>query len=317
MDFWRTVLVLFRRWYITVPAFAMTLGLAGAAYSAVPVQYQSVSVLVLTTPLSGGTESTQPDRPNPVTNPLMNFAQGLALTASIVIQQLNTGESARTVGVAPGDTTSYLVTNGSTNPELLQTGPFIFVQGTGASPEAAQDIAERVSALAAVVLAQRQTEVDAPPSTHINVQVVVPPVAGVPLKGSRMRAAAAAGALAGLASLVAVYGFESLMTHRRRRRAEKAEQAAKAAKAAKAAEGGRSTMTRDGFGVVAAGVSRRSTDLDPTQRNHVAPDGASRAPHRVNGTAPAPTAGAVDVLEGPDEVDGNGAGRATRDQTEE
>jgi hypothetical protein len=126
-----------------------------------------------------------------------------------------------------------------------------------------------------------------------------------------MRAAAAAGALAGLASLVAVYGFESLMTHRRRRRAEKAEQAAKAAK------DGRSTMTRDGFGVVAAGVSRRSTDLDPTRRNRVAPDGASRAFQRVNGSAPAPTAGAVDLLEGPDEVDGNGAGGATRNQTEE
>ena len=61
MDFWRTVLVLFRRWYITVPAFFATLGVAAAAYSAVPVQYESGSVLVLTTPLSGGTEATHTD----------------------------------------------------------------------------------------------------------------------------------------------------------------------------------------------------------------------------------------------------------------
>ena len=44
MDFWRTVMVLFRRWYITVPAFFLTLGAApAAAYSVVPVQYQSGS----------------------------------------------------------------------------------------------------------------------------------------------------------------------------------------------------------------------------------------------------------------------------------
>ena len=61
MDFWRTVLVLFRRWYITVPAFVATLGLAGAAYSAVPIQYESGSVLVLTTPLTGGTQATRRD----------------------------------------------------------------------------------------------------------------------------------------------------------------------------------------------------------------------------------------------------------------
>jgi hypothetical protein len=309
MDFWRTVLVLFRRWYITVPAFVATLGLAGAAYSVVPVQYQSVEVLVLTTPLSGGTESTQPNHPNPVTNPLMNFEQSLALTASIVIQQLNSSESARILGVTPGDTTSYLVNNGSTNPELLQTGPFIFVQGNGASPEAAQDIADRVSDLAVDVLAQRQTELNAPESTHINVEVVVPAVAGQPLTGSPMRAAAAAGALAGLASLVAVYGFESLMTHRRRRRAEKAEQA----RAEK--EASSSATAPAAADVVEVGGSRRSTGLAPSRRNGFAPDGASAAHHRVNGTASATSAGAVGVLENPDDDDGAGARNPTTEES--
>ena len=54
MDFWRTVVVLFRRWYITLPAFFATLGVAAAAYSAVPVQYESGSVLVLTFNAIGG-----------------------------------------------------------------------------------------------------------------------------------------------------------------------------------------------------------------------------------------------------------------------
>ncbi len=221
MDFWRTVAVLFRRFYITVPAFAAVLGLSAAAYSVVPVEYQSNSVLVLTTPLSGGTESTQPTHPNPVTNPLLNFDASLALTASIVIQQLTSPEVATSLGIVPGGTTGYTVNNGTTNPELLQSGPFVFVQGTGPSAEAARDITLKVSTMAAEVLDERQTQLDAPASTHIELQVVVAPTAGVALSGSPLRAAAAAAALAGFAALGAVYGFESLMTARRRRREEK------------------------------------------------------------------------------------------------
>jgi len=224
MDFWRTVMVLFRRWYITVPAFLATVGLATAAYSVVPVQYQSGSILVLTTPLSGGTQSTQPNHPNPVTNPLMNFDQSLALTASIVIQQLSSSETARALGIAPAGTTNFTVNNGSANPELLESGPFIFVTGTGSSPAEAQDITEEVSAMAARVLAERQKALKAPDSTHIELQVVVAPTAGQPLTGSPLRAAAAVGALAAVMSLVAAYGFESMTAHRRRRVNKRREQ---------------------------------------------------------------------------------------------
>jgi hypothetical protein len=235
MDFWRTVVVVFRRWYITIPACFGTLVLASAAYSAVPIQYESGSVLVLTTPLSGGTQSTQPHHPNAITNPLMNFDQSLALTASIIIQQLGSSETATALGILPGGTTTYLVNNGSTNPELLESGPFIFVEGRGPSAEAAQDITKKVSAMAAEVLAERQHALDAPGSTLISMQVVVPTTAGQPLLGSPLRAAAAVGALSALASLAAVYGFESLMTHRRRRREERRRAADEAALAAERA----------------------------------------------------------------------------------
>jgi hypothetical protein len=216
MDFWRTLLVLLRRWYIAVPAFVLTIGLAGAAYSTMPVQYQSSSVLVLTTPLTGGTEGTR-GHPNPITNPLLSFDQSLSLTASIVIQQMNSLETIAQLGLAPGDTTSYQVTNGSTNPELLESGPFIFIQGTAPSPEAATAITTRVAALAAKVLAERQTELNAPESTHISVQTVAPATAGQVLAGSRKRAAAAAMALGIIASLASVYGYESMVTRRRGR----------------------------------------------------------------------------------------------------
>lgn len=223
MDFWRTFWVLIRRWYVTVPAFLATVALAAAVYAVMPVPYQSNAVLVLTTPLSGGTQATQPHRhPNPITNPLMNFDQSLALTASIVIQQLNSPGTVSALGVVPGGTTTYDVNNGSTNPELLQSGPFIFVQGEGSSAQAAHDITQSVADMAATVLADRQHQLNAPESTRIGVQVVVPPSASVPLQRSRKRAAAAVLALAGVAGLASAYAVESIATQRRRRRSRTA-----------------------------------------------------------------------------------------------
>ncbi len=217
MDFWQTVLVLVRRWYITLPAVLGTLGLAALAYSVVPLQYESDSALVLTAPLSGGTAQTQAEHPGADTNPLLNFEKGLGLTASIIIEQLNSAEEAAPLGVRAGGRISYQVNNGTTNPELLQSGPFIFIAGEGPSAEAAEDITARVAASAREILAERQYALKAPLSTHIGMQVIVAPTPGHPLRGDPLRAAAAAGALAAVAGLTAVYGVESWSVHRRRR----------------------------------------------------------------------------------------------------
>src|SRR5215211_3732921 len=73
VDFWQTVKVVFRRWYITFPAFLAALGVAGLVYGSVPTQYVSTSVLLLTTPTTGPTEDVDPKHPNAITNPLLNF----------------------------------------------------------------------------------------------------------------------------------------------------------------------------------------------------------------------------------------------------
>jgi hypothetical protein len=218
MDFWQTLSVLVRRWYVSVPAFLGSLALAAFAYTSSPLPYQSTSVLVLTSPLTGSTESVESSDPTSLTNPLLSFDRSLSLAASITIQQMTTLEVASDLGVTPGGSVGYQVTNGSTNPELLETGPFVFVQGTAPTAEEAQEITEKVTARAIEILDERQTELEAPASTHINMHRVVPATKGQPLKGEPRRAAAAAAALALLASLVAVYGFESFMDNRRRRR---------------------------------------------------------------------------------------------------
>ena len=70
-------------------------------YGSVPTQYVSTSVLLLTMPKTGPTEQIDANRPNAITNPLLNFDRGLSLSASILIQALSTPETAAALGISP------------------------------------------------------------------------------------------------------------------------------------------------------------------------------------------------------------------------
>jgi hypothetical protein len=223
MDFWRTVLVVFRRSYVTVPAFLLAVGMALMVYSSVPVRYVSTAALVLTAPPNGGSIVPSPNHQPMVTNPLLNFDHGLSMSATIIIQALGTPELATELGAPPGGSTTYQVTNGSSNPELLTSGPFVFIAGEGATSEQAQDIVRRVIDQATLELAALQRELDAPEQTYITMSEVVAPTTPEAHGGSRMRAGAAALALGVIASLAAGFAVESLAAAWRRRRGRHAE----------------------------------------------------------------------------------------------
>lgn len=220
MDFWQTIQVLFRRWYVTLPAFLLSILLAAAVYSSVQKVYVSGAVIVLTEPLTGASQPADTSKPRDVMNPLLNFDRGLSTSAAILIQALSTPEAASELGTPPGGDTWFEVSNGSTNPELLITGPFIFITGNSTSRDGAKDIVQRVEKRAVEELATRQKEVKAPASTYISAVEVVAPTTGEAAGGSRIRSAAAAGALALMGSLAATFGFESFAQHRARRRRE-------------------------------------------------------------------------------------------------
>jgi uncharacterized protein involved in exopolysaccharide biosynthesis len=222
MDFWQTVQVVFRRWYVTVPAFLGALGVAALVYGSVPTQYVSTSVLLLTTPRTGPTQEVDTKYPNAITNPLLNFERSLSLSASMLIQTLGTPETAASLGISPRGGTSYQVTNGSTNPELLESGPFVFIEGTSSTPQDAQDIVRKVSTLSVRNLADRQKELEAPASTYITLIEVVPPTTPEPRNVRKLRAAGAAGTLAVFAGLAAAFAFESIKTREMLRQSNRA-----------------------------------------------------------------------------------------------
>jgi hypothetical protein len=150
-----------------------------------------------------------------------------------VIQSLSAPETVAQLGLTPGGTTSYIVSDGSTNPELAASSPFIYIQGTSADPADAKGIVEKVSAMVPQVLAQKQQHLDAPTSTYISVSSVVPTTTPQLEKGTRIRAAGATFALGIFASLAAAFAAESVLTaragkrgSRHRRDAARAERAA-------------------------------------------------------------------------------------------
>ncbi|GAA0437843.1 hypothetical protein Acor_80130 [Acrocarpospora corrugata] len=218
MDFWGTVLVLFRRWYVALPVLLLGLGGAGLAYASIPPTYLSNGVIVLSIPRTGGTVPPNPRLPNPITNPLLNFDYGLNMTASILIQAMGSPEVAGELGVTPGDATSYKVSNGSTNPESMSSGPFVFVYAESDSPEGARDMVARVMARTKVELLNRQTKVNAPRETFLTAMDVVSPTTPQPEQGSRARAAAAAAGVGALLSLWSTFAVESYLVSRRARR---------------------------------------------------------------------------------------------------
>ncbi|MEV0381969.1 hypothetical protein [Nonomuraea sp. NPDC050643] len=218
MDFWLTVLVVVRRWYVSIPVFVLALGVAAAVYSTVPTLYTSYGAFVLTTPRTGASLPVYPGTTNAPVNPLLNFDRGLTVAASILTTTLSTGDTARELGIVPNGDTAFKVHNGNPNAEALASGPFLFVEGQSLTPQVAQDIVRTVMARARTELFRSQQYVNAPPVTYITMTELVAPTPPEPQTGRKLRSAVVALALGGMASLFFTYAFDSVAQARRRRR---------------------------------------------------------------------------------------------------
>ncbi|MBE3012342.1 hypothetical protein IL992_24575 [Microbispora sp. NEAU-D428] len=218
MDLWGTVLVLFRRWYVVLPTFVLCIGATLFVYTRIPVTYTSQGIMLITIPTTGASVPDDPKLVNPRSNPLVTFDYGLNMTASLLIQALGAPEMGERLGVPRGGDVGYKVTNGSTNPELMMSGPFVFVEAEAPDPKTATALVAKVMAQADVELTRRQKAVGAPPKTFLTITHVVEPTTPEAKKGSRSRAAAAAVALSLMGSLTAAFAVESFVVHRRARR---------------------------------------------------------------------------------------------------
>ncbi|GGS21590.1 hypothetical protein [Actinokineospora fastidiosa] len=206
MDFWKTLLVLLKRWYVALPVFVITVGAAGGVYLTTPMVYQSTGLLVLTSPSSGPTSIE--DKETGQTNPLLAFDSSLAISASIVIQTINTPVVVKELGADKPEHT-FELSGGN------EGGPFISVVTESESEPGARELAVQVLDRVRAELTKRQEDLGAAPSTFIGVNEIVAPTEPEALTGGKLRAAGVAMVLGFSACLGAVFGLESFQNRKR------------------------------------------------------------------------------------------------------
>jgi hypothetical protein len=216
MEFWKAILGLARRKYVGLPVAVLAVLLAAATYLLGPAHYVSSTTMVLTIPTSGGTLSQDPSKPTGLTNPLLNFGDGLKTTSAILIQSMNTPEVAAEIGV--GGSTKITINDGSGNAALMGvTGPFVFIQGESSSADEARGVVLRAQQRVRDELLNRQKALNAPPITYITMVDVVPPSTPEVQRGTQLQLAAAALVLTVITGLLGAYAADRIRSGRRRR----------------------------------------------------------------------------------------------------
>ncbi|MFD4674003.1 hypothetical protein ACFWNN_30090 [Lentzea sp. NPDC058450] len=212
MDFWGTVRVLRRRWYIALPAVLLTGILALYVYVTVPTRYESSGVLVLTSPAAGGryTANTKPEDVVKV-NPLLQFDGSLTTTAQILTQILGDPKTAEELA-GKGSTSVYTANTGPVG------GPLLFITTESDSAESAEALVGKVLDKTVAELAAQQKALSAPEQTFITAQVLVKPTTASAKIGGKVRYVGAATVVLLLLTLASTFAADSIMLKSKRRK---------------------------------------------------------------------------------------------------
>jgi hypothetical protein len=273
MDFWGTVRVLRRRWYIALPAVLLTGVLALYVYISVPTRYESNGVLVLTSPAAGGrySEKTKPEDVVKV-NPLLQFDGSLTTTAQILTQILGDPKTAAELA-GEKSTAAYTANTGPVG------GPLLFITTEADSPEEAQGLVAKVLERTINELASQQKALNAPEQTFITAQTLVQPTTAEAKIGGKVRYVGAATVVLLLLTIASTFAADSVLLKIKRRKEA----------AAAAGSGSGSGSGKDGAPLPPAPPARQHPQpLPPT--GAVPPGSVPPVPVPPNGSAPNGTA---------------------------
>ena len=210
MDFATTLRILLRRWYVVVPALALTAAGAYLGMQQVTPQYESSGSLVLLGPATGLEVAGEKV---PQVNAYLEFGGALATTAEVLSKATLSDASAKKLADA-GATGEYEVGTGSDG-----GSPIINIVATGTSPRIATLTVEEITKLLTAELERRQVAAKAPRSQFIRVEVVAPPAEPKELLGSKLRVGSAVVALGVAVTFSVAFLVEGAMDRRSRRKA--------------------------------------------------------------------------------------------------
>jgi hypothetical protein len=213
MDFWKTMGVLLRRWYVSVPIFVVSLVLGGGVFLVVPTTYESTGTIVLTAPPAGAVTQLNPANATGPGNPLLDFEGSLTITTQLLIQSLSSPTVQNEIA-AQGGSSTYQAGDGNTG------GPFVVIIADAKSKTLAERTVTLALQYASNELNQRQKALQAPPSTFINTQVVVEATPATTKLSNKLKGGGVALALGLVLSLATAFAVDSAGANRKRRKAE-------------------------------------------------------------------------------------------------
>jgi membrane protein implicated in regulation of membrane protease activity len=220
MEFWKSIWGLLRRRYVGPPVLLLAIVAAAVTYMLVPTHYVSRAFMVLATPAGGGTLSLDPSKPTGLTNPLLNFNDGLKTTTGILMQAVNTPEEMEALGAGPKTQTTVVINDGSTSPDLLsssQNGPFIYIEGDSTTPAMASGVVLKAQQKIRAELVSRQEALNAPKSTFLTMVDVIAPTTPVSKMTTKLQLTGVAAVLVLVLGLGGAYARERLRESRRLR----------------------------------------------------------------------------------------------------
>lgn len=210
MDFWKTIGVLLRRWYVSVPVLVVSLVLGGGVFLKTPTQYEATGTMVLTAPTAGSNVAIDPSKATGPGNPLLDFEGSLTITTQLLIQSLSSPAVQQQIATEGGAST-FQAGDGETG------GPFVVIIADGKSPAQAELTVNLALKYAQNELDARQKNLNAPPSTFIGTQSVVSPTTATTKISGKLKTGGIALVGGIVLSLAVAYGIESWSSRRRRR----------------------------------------------------------------------------------------------------
>lgn len=196
MDFWNSLKVLARRWYIVAAGLLVTLVLAVGVNALISPTYTAVGSLVLAVP------PNLPERAS-AANPYLAYGN-LAVAARVVASGMNQPSVVREQR-SKGATGDFVV---DLDPE--RSSPIITVNSTARTAAEAIKTVEVVTQGVQQLLADRQKSLGAPQNTWITANSVVVPEEANQAIGSRLRAVSAVLVLGGIGTLTLAFAIEGM-----------------------------------------------------------------------------------------------------------
>jgi hypothetical protein len=202
VDFWSSIKVLVRRWYIVVIGLVITLGAVLAVNTLISPSYTASGSAVLSVP---------PNLPEKAasSNPYLAYGN-LAVAAKVVASAMNQPSVVREMK-AKGATGTFVV---DLDPE--RSSPIIIVSSQAETSADAIRTVEVVIQGVQQLLADRQKGLGAPQNTWLTAASVVTPEEANKAVGSRLRAMSAVGVLGLLGTLTLAFAIEGWAQGRKR-----------------------------------------------------------------------------------------------------